>query len=424
MKKLIFLLLLCCIGCLKLLVAQTNQDTMRISVDSAEKIFLQRNLGLLAAKYNIDANKALIQQARLWDNPVLNTDQNIYDGKFFQHNENAGQVYLQLMQLIRTSGKLKKAAQLATDNAKISEQQFNELIRNLRYALHSDLEEVQHLLKIRIVYSAEISEVQKLVNGMDAEFAAGNIPLKDNIRVKALLFSLQNELINVQNQLIPLQAEISVLLQESSHRFIQPIFAFRLPELIKAPLPILDSLEAMALQNRYDLKAAETALAFQQHNLVYQKALSKADINVGVEYDRFSSYIPNLVGLAVSVPLNFFNRNQGNIKSAELSIQSQKAISEQAKSKVISDIYAAYSKFAFYQHINDAAQLDFSNKYDSLFLNMLKSYQDRQLSLLEFIDFMDAYKDTKLKLIEQHNGLIKSLEDLNYAVGKDVFKLN
>ena len=53
---------------------------------------------------------------------------------------------------------------------------------------------------------------------------------------------------------------------------------------------------------------------------------------------------------------------------------------------------------------------------------MLKGYLGRQLSLLEFIDFVDAYKDTKLKLVEQHNSLVKAVEDLNYAVGKEIIK--
>ena len=50
---------------------------------------------------------------------------------------------------------------------------------------------------------------------------------------------------------------------------------------------------------------------------IYQKALAKPDINIGTEYDQRSSYNPNYVGLAVSVPLNFFNKNQGNIKSVQ-----------------------------------------------------------------------------------------------------------
>jgi cobalt-zinc-cadmium efflux system outer membrane protein len=132
------------------------QDTTIITLQQAEQQFIQKNLSLLALKYNIDANKALVQQAKLWDNPVLITDQNIYDGKFFQHNSTSGQVYVQVMQLIRTAGKLNKAAQLAGDNVKLSEQQFNDLLRTLRYTLRSDLEEINHLLKIKVVYDGEI----------------------------------------------------------------------------------------------------------------------------------------------------------------------------------------------------------------------------------------------------------------------------
>jgi outer membrane protein, heavy metal efflux system len=55
---------------------------------------------------------------------------------------------------------------------------------------------------------------------------------------------------------------------------------------------------------------------------------------------------------------------------------------------------------------------------------MLKSYKQRQVSLLEFIDFADAYTDTKLKLLEQHTELIKAIIELNYKAGKDVITLN
>ena len=53
----------------------------------------------------------------MWDNPVLSTDQNIYDkqGGFFKHDQANGQVYVQVMQLIKTAGKRNKLAQLALD---------------------------------------------------------------------------------------------------------------------------------------------------------------------------------------------------------------------------------------------------------------------------------------------------------------------
>jgi len=43
--------------------AQTNTDTLRIGIKDAEQIFIDKNLTLLAAHYNIEANKALVQHS-------------------------------------------------------------------------------------------------------------------------------------------------------------------------------------------------------------------------------------------------------------------------------------------------------------------------------------------------------------------------
>jgi len=408
------------------LKAQNIPDTLHLSLKQAEQVFIQNNLSLLAAKYNIDANKALIQQAKLWDNPVLNTDQNIYDkqGGFFAHDAVNGTFYIQVMQLIRTAGKRNKAAQIATDNTSISQEQFDDLLRTLRYVLHTDMLEINHLLKIKKVYTGEIEEVNKLIKGMDLQLQIGNVSIKDNLRIKALLFSLQNELVSADAQMIPLQNEIKLLLNNNETKFIAPALEYKFGELTTATVPNTDTLVQQALSLRPDAKIAQTSVALQNHNLSYQKALAKPDISVGTEFDQRSSYAPNYVGLAISLPLNIFNRNQGNIASAKFSIQQQQAVSDQAYAKIKNDILSAVNKFIFYQGVNNRQQLDFSQQYDTLFSNMLKSYQDRQLSLLEFIDFMDAYKDTKLKIVEQHNGLVHAAADLNYAAGNDIIKLN
>ena len=423
-NKLAFFILLLCAS--KNIIAQTIPDTLHISLRQAEQIFIQNNLSLLAAKYNIDANKALIQQAKLWDNPILTTDQNIYDkaGGFFKHDDVNGTFYVQVMQLVRTAGKRNKAAQLAMDNATISQQQFDDLLRTLRYVLHNDLLETSHLLKIKKVYTREVEEVSNLIKGMDLQLKVGNVSVKDNLRIKALLFSLQNELVSADAQLLPLQSEIKLLLNSNETKFIAPVLEYKFGELTTASIPNTDSLVQQALLNRPDAKIAQTAVALQNHNLSYQKALAKPDISIGTEFDQRSSYAPNYVGLAVSLPLNIFNRNQGNIASAKFSVQQQQAIADGTNAKIKNDITSAVSKFIFYQSVNNRQQLDFSQQYDALFNNMLKSYEQRQLSLLEFIDFMDAYKDTKLKMVEQHNGLVHAAADLNYAVGNDIIKLN
>src|ERR1044072_1788500 len=65
-------------------------DTIRLDIKAAEKQFLDKNLTLLAQHYNVEAGKAMVQQARLWDNPILVTDQNVYSNKrWFEHGTDA-----------------------------------------------------------------------------------------------------------------------------------------------------------------------------------------------------------------------------------------------------------------------------------------------------------------------------------------------
>src|ERR1700730_137603 len=125
--------------------SDVRSDTLTLNIQEAEATFLKRNLSLIAKHYDIEMNRAFTLQARYWDNPVLNTDQTLYDGKFFRHNDQYGQVYIQLQELIRTAGKRSKLIQLARDNVLTAEQQFNELMRNLRYLLQTDFNELFRL---------------------------------------------------------------------------------------------------------------------------------------------------------------------------------------------------------------------------------------------------------------------------------------
>src|SRR5690242_18760915 len=132
------LYLICCICLLQTkTIGQelTTTDTMKLGLVQVEKIFLEKNLELLAAHYNIEGTQALVIQARKWDNPNLITDQNVYrkgEG-WFKHGSHLdsagneipeGQYYVQVQQLIKTAGKRGKQINLARTNVSIAEWQF------------------------------------------------------------------------------------------------------------------------------------------------------------------------------------------------------------------------------------------------------------------------------------------------------------
>src|ERR1035437_8755065 len=113
-KKLIVLLLsIPAIG--TSLTAQVMTDTMHLKLPDAEKMFLDSNLQLLAQRYNIDANKALVIQARLWPNPNFSIGHTLYSGtvkQFFPTGAN-DETTVGLSQLILLAGKRNKQVKLA-----------------------------------------------------------------------------------------------------------------------------------------------------------------------------------------------------------------------------------------------------------------------------------------------------------------------
>ena len=70
--------------------------------------------------------------------------------------------------------------------------------------------------------------------------------------------------------------------------------------------------------------------------------------------------------------------------------------------------------------LSESTQKEFYTNYELLYTNIAESYRQRQISLIEFIDFFDAYKDVQLKLFQQQLNFHLAKEDMNYQVGKDV----
>jgi cobalt-zinc-cadmium efflux system outer membrane protein len=407
------------------LKAQGPADTLALTFQDAEKQFLANNLELLAQKYNIDASKALITQAKLWDNPTLSTDQNIYDGgskKFFYHNSNLGQgqVFVQLSQVFTTAGKRGKQVRVAQDNARVQEAGFNDLMRNLRYNLQLDFAQLATLIEQGKVYQVEINSATNLVNGIQKSFDAGNTSMKDLVRLKALLFGLQNDRIENSRQINDLQTELKTLLGAKETAYINPINTDQ-QQRQSTGLDIPALIE-LAKVNRADYLSNQYQLNSATHNLAYQKALAVPDITVGVAYDKNSSYAPNYYGLQIGMPLPFFNRNQGNIKSATYNIKSQESTLKSSEARLKNEVVSAVRQYQLTQELFSTQQTTFNEQYDKLFSNMLKSFKERQIGLMEFVDFFDTYKDTKLKLLQQQNSLQKAIADLNFATGTTIIK--
>ncbi|MGN6617410.1 MAG: TolC family protein [Ilyomonas sp.] len=409
--------------------AQVNiasTDTLHVTLQNAEKIFLEKNFQLLAQHYNVEAGKALIQQAGLWDNPVLNTDQVIAaDRHFLPYNKNidgvtGGQYYIQIEQLIKTAGKRGKAINLAVTNSKLNELQLQDMMRNLHYQLVSGYYTLQSQLKSLRISKNQLVETERLLKAMHLQLNLGNIAQKDYLRIQAVHISLQQDVTEIRKTINATQTDLRSLLAVDNNVFIQP----SLPEEdknIPETVGTVHELMQLGMQNNSYYLLQQTQNLYEQQNLIYQKALRVPDVSIGPSFDKNSNFAPNYFGLSISLPIPVFNRNQGNIKAAEFTVKQQQAITQNAETELRNNIISAYNNYVLTLQQNNAEQFDFYKNYEAMFNKMLESYQQRQISLLEFLDFFDAFKESQLRLIQQQLNMQLSKEELNYQVGVNVF---
>ncbi len=98
----------------------TAQDSLRITTDAADKIFLQKNLLMIAGAAECRCTKGLEVQARLYPNPQFSIGLNAYDSqnkKLFYTGQN-GEKSFEFDQLILLGGKRKNLVELAKQNTK------------------------------------------------------------------------------------------------------------------------------------------------------------------------------------------------------------------------------------------------------------------------------------------------------------------
>ena len=394
-----------------------SQDTLKVSLPELEKRFLNNNLILLVTKSNVDISKAYTEQAKLWDNPNVMFETgfiNLKEKKVFDRQE----AYIQIQQLFRLAHKREKLTAFSQANEKLNEAQFNDLMRILRHQLRSDYYDLVNIEQKRAWYAEQIAGFSQLINAVSDQVKAGNMAQKDLVRLQSQSWSLQRDLLDLEQSRIPIWADMQVLLGEKTMLTFLPQST---PLSINAENTTLTDLMTTAQQNRSDLKVVDANVALLQANVVYQKALAKPDLTAALTYDRVNTYTPNYIGVQVGIPIPVFNKNQGNIKAAELQVKQQGLQRDAVSAQIVADIVSAYRRLQELENWQRTKASDFYKNYETFYKQVADSYQKRQITLVEFIDFFQDYQQQKLQQLEHQSRIRKSAEEVNYAVGKDVF---
>ena len=385
---------------------------------------MKNNLLLLAARFQIETKRALIIQARLYANPNVFIDQNTFNDQtqrvvdFTRH----GQTVVQIQQLFLLGGKIDKRIKVAEINTKISEERFSDILRALKLELRSNFLAIYFLRDALKFYDKSIDSLRKTVEYSERAYLNRTLLLSEVLRIKALLFFLEQERTEILVQIREKEASLRVLLNEDSvtgKNIIPIVDENKLdrinPELYKLP-EILD----IALEHRPDLKAAIQGVKYEEANLALQKANAVPNLSIGPMYNRGGTQIPNYFGITAQLDIPIFDRNQGNIEAAEKAILERRSGLQNQRLTVENEVNIELSRAIEKNRIYNSYKGKFTEDYSNLASLMISNYQKRYLTIIEFADFFETYRNSIVNILKLKTERADAFERLNYVAGKSI----
>ncbi|NHQ72268.1 transporter [Elizabethkingia miricola] len=392
-----------------------------MTIEECEEAFRKNNLELLAQQYNINLADADIIQAKIWDLPEVTFQANAYNPegkKFFDIGRSKNAT---IQQLIYLGGKKKNEIEFAKSNKELAQLQFSQLLADLRsqmretyYALYFEEKKLQSV-DIQLRYMNDLLEAYRI------QTQKGNTSLKDEVRLQSVVINLNNDKVTINNNILQQQQSMKVLTGINDTMLTG--FADEEANKLMAmqPLMTVDEIKQKALDNNADYLFSLKTIDNNKTFLKWQKSLNVPDINVGGAWSQNGGTYNNEIDFTIGIPIPLWKKNKGNVVRAQVQIeQSQKTV-EMKKQQLETQLDMAYQTWQNqYQQYFTLKPQDMDN-LEVVYQGILKNFRKGNVSLIEFTDFTDSYRQTILQLYEMKKQIMISAEEINHLTQSKIF---
>jgi outer membrane protein, heavy metal efflux system len=408
-------------------------DTLMLSRSMSEVRFLQENLLLIAGRMHIDKAEALMIQERYWPNPTFSVDEvNLWAtqsqlGYFgeelppllgdFGRNR---QLSMELEQLILTAGKRKKRVAVERVSVDIAREEFEDLMRHLRLEFRNTLTGLQHMQLLHSVYEGQRENIDMLIRSFERQHSEGHIGTGELVRLQALGLELSRTLYEISTGINSMRRELQSLLN-LPHGVI-PVLTTEdfIPD--TTPLDELRVVELLerAMYHRPDLRIQALSGEYSRRQYDLARANRIPDVTFRGGYDRGGNFMLNFIGAGITVDLPLFDRNRGNIMHAGYGIRQSEILLQHKESDVRHEVMEAYSNLLlalqFYRGITPGLETTLEHLMESYTRSLIR----RDISLIEYIDFLHAYTEHRSIILDGAREVRERTEALQYILGTDI----
>jgi cobalt-zinc-cadmium efflux system outer membrane protein len=397
--------------------ASSGQNTTLITLDQAIDLALAHNHSLKASRTLVFQNQAQEITANLRPNPTLGADTQFVP--FFSPQDFSGDNLNNVQQfdigigyLFERGHKRQRRLQAARDQTAVTRAQITDAERTLAFNVGQQFVSVL-LAESTLQFALEdLKDFQQTVDISEAQLKAGYIGEGDYLKIKLQLLQFQTDVSSAR--LAKVQALVG--LREFLGYNAVPADFDVIGDLAYLPLKAnMEDLQAKALRERPDFRAAELGTTAAQSQILLAKANAKVDVNGTYDFTHVSG--ENTASIFANFELPIFSRNQGEIARTGYALTQAQEQQQAASDTVLSDVSNAYEAV---RSNDEVVQL-----YTSGYLKQAQdsrdiseyAYKRGAASLLDFLDAERSYRSVQLAYRQALGAYMTALEQLKEAVG-------
>lgn len=397
---------------------------MQLTVNQAEHLLYQRNPQLIMARLEVEKAEALFLQEKKWSNPEVSFLYNVYNpltGIYFDASSD-GETDIEIEQSIPLFGQRKERIQKQGAMVDFATLQTEWTEYQIRMDLHRLLAENYFLQEKTRVFDKEINSVEHILQAYRKQAEQGNLSQLEVSRMEALKLRLVGERNQFISQLFERKNDLRLMLCLDDLSFFI-IFPYPWTENHSGDRHFQSFLSSSDcfIDSRPDLMALQSLSKAAEHDLRLQQANALPRLSVKAEYDKNGNICHNFFGIGATLSLPIFDRNQGNIRQSKAEWNRVQIEAESAQRQANAQIQLCYENLMRQQALLEEAQgmslVDWSPETAE------RQLLNRNISMLEFIDLYDAWRETQLLIIDARNDLMQAIIDLNEASGKEIINI-
>ena len=391
---------------------------LRLSMNDALGLFIRQNLDVLIAKYGIEYTKGQEVTARLFPNPLLSV------GTLSAYTQgrtlfNSGQLFTQVAQLFELAGKRGYRIESAGFGTQSAEAAFEDAVRQLGFTVKDTYYRIQ-LAQRRLVLAEENRERFSRILAINTiRFNKGYIAEIDLIRIRLQMVDFHSQVIQSLQTAESMKGELRQLLRLSPQTVLELTteLGFRRID------PDIEKLRVTALDVRPDIRAKRFTFSQRESELKLAKAYQIPDVTIGAGYAIQGARGPDnpgQVALNVGIPLPLFNRNQGGILQAEVSLQSAEADLDKSMNLVENEVDVAYRNLLQSRRLVEAYFGEVLEDARATFTIIERAYERGGATILDLLDAARTSRTIQQNYIEALFNYQHNLFQLESAVGQEI----